>query len=131
MSKVVITVDTVAKTVVCNIDGEEFVGPKHVSINAFEFLSEGKVDREVFLSIEAGSEPAGDNLSRFTRVVTASSKLGKEAIAANIGEVSEDRTLVTYQENSKALEESAMKWLDNSISEAKEEKNKKKTSKIY
>lgn len=65
MSRVVVTLDTDAKTLTCNIDGQVFDGPKSVNMWHFEF-EDG--DSFVGMDIEGADEKISDTVTKRVRI---------------------------------------------------------------
>ncbi len=106
MSRIVITMDTEAKTLVCNIDGKVFDGPKHVQMWRHEF-DDG--DSWVGLEIVGATEDISDDVRKEVRITA--DKDGP----------------VVIRDESAALEDAAFKLMGLH----KSDKKKKKSGSIY
>ncbi len=65
MSRIVVTLDTEAKTLTCNVDGQVFEGPKTVHMWHFEF-DDG--DSFVGMDIEGADEKISDTVTKRVRI---------------------------------------------------------------
>lgn len=98
MSKVIITVDTKANTVVCNIDGEVVSGLKSVSVDSFiDFDNEPQV--HLFLSLEGDKLGKDGDLRSRTHVSTSEDLLAQNAVKEGKGSFSDDKTLIVYEKS--------------------------------